>query len=119
MMNARVMITRVGGPEVLSFRQILDRTQEWAGRRRPYVRIPLWAARLMALATWPLPNRLRPLTVDQVRLLERDNVVSEAAERERRTLEALGVGSPQNAAAIVPEYLERFRPRGRFSRHRG
>jgi NADH dehydrogenase len=112
-------IYEAGGPEILTFRQILDRTQTWAGRYRPYVHLPFWAAKLLGLLTAPLPGSLQPLTLDQVRLLQIDNVVGAAAKEERRTLEALGVSAPQNVAAIVPGYLERFRPRGQFSRYRG
>jgi uncharacterized protein YbjT (DUF2867 family) len=112
-------IYEAGGPEILTLRQIFDRTQAWTGRYRPYLPLPFWAARLLAIATWPLPNSLRPLTLDQVRLLQSDNVVSESAKREGRTLEAFGISEPQNIAAVVPSYLERFRPRGQFWRYRG
>ena len=112
-------VYEIGGPEVLSFRQILDRTQEWTGRRRGYLPMPFWLAKLQALATWPLPNAVRPLTYDQVRLLQVDNVVSAAAVTEGRTFEGLGLGHPHAVGAVVPGYLERFRPRGQFSHYRG
>ena len=112
-------IYEVGGPEVCTFRQLLDKTQEWAGRDRLYMPLPFWAAKLMALLTWPLPNSLRPLTVDQVRLLQHDNVVSPAATQDGRTVQALGIAAPHTLSAVVPSYLERFRPRGQFSHYRG
>jgi NADH dehydrogenase len=58
-----------------------------------------------------------PLTIDQVRLLESDNVVSETAKRDGHTLEGLGI-EPVAIAAVVPDYLEQFRPRGQFSIYR-
>ena len=109
----------IGGPEVLTFRQLLDRTQQWSGRKRRYASLPFWFAKLMALATWPLPNAVRPMTVDQVRMLQSDNIVSDTARSEGRTIEALGVSQPQATGAIVPAYLERFNPRGQFSHYRG
>jgi NADH dehydrogenase len=112
-------IYEVGGPEVLTFKQLLDLTQEWTGRRRAYLPMPLWLAKLQALLTLPLPNAMRPITVDQVRMLGRDNVVSDAAKAEHRTLTDLGVPSPHTLATIVPTYLERFRPRGQYSHYRG
>lgn len=112
-------IYEVGGPEVLTFRQILDRVQQWSGRRRGTLNLPFWLAKLQALATWPLPNSLRPLTLDQVRLLETDNVVSEKATTEGRTLSAFGVAHPQAAGVVVPSYLERFKSNGQFSHYRG
>ena len=111
-------IYEAGGPEVLSFRQLLDLTQEWTGRNRGYLPLPFWLAKLQAILTSPLPNAQRPVTLDQVRLLQHDNVVSAAAQSEGRTLAALGVKTPQGIAAIVPTYLERFRARGQFAGYR-
>jgi NADH dehydrogenase len=112
-------VYELGGPEVMSFRQLLELTQEWAGRRRWYMPMPFWLAKLQALATWPLPNSLRPITVDQVRMLKTDNVVGDAAIAEARTLAALGVAEPRAVGTVVPGYLERFRPKGQFSHYRG
>ena len=72
--------------------------------------MPVWLAKLQALLTSPLPNGLRPLTYDQVLLLQKPSVVSEAAKAEHRTLMDLGISSPHGVAAIVPTYLERFGP---------
>lgn len=112
-------IYELGGPAQLSFRELLDRTLEWSGRRRGYLPLPFWLAKLQALLTWPLPNSLRPITVDQVRMLATDNVVSETAKQESRTFEAFGISNPTPVEAEVPFYLERFRPRGQFSHYRG
>lgn len=112
-------IYELGGPEVLSFRELLERTLEYAGRRRGFLPLPFWLAKLQALLTWPLPNTLRPITVDQVRLLQSDNVVSTSARDEKRTLSSLIVTPAQSIGSIVPAYLERFRPKGQYSRYRG
>ena len=112
-------VYEIGGPEVLTFRRLLDLTQEWSGRDRAYLRLPIWAAKLQALLTWPLPNAIRPVTVDQVRMLQRDNVVSEAAKAEGRTIAELGVEHPNPVGVVVPTYLERFKPRGQFAHYRG
>jgi NADH dehydrogenase len=50
-------------------------------------------------------------------MLETDNVVSEAAKKDGRTLAALGI-EPVAVEAVVPDYLEQFRPRGQFSIYR-
>jgi NADH dehydrogenase len=57
-----------------------------------------------------------PITPDQVELLKRDNIVSEDARRDGRTLEGLGI-TPESIAAIVPTYLWRFRKTGQFHPH--
>jgi uncharacterized protein YbjT (DUF2867 family) len=117
--GANGQVYEIGGPEVLSFRQLLEHTQTWTDRRRAYLRLPFWLAKLQAAVTAPLPNALRPITVDQVRLLQVDNVVSEAARKDGRTLAGLGITAPHGCASIVPAYLERFRPRGQYSHYRG
>ncbi|MEO1205293.1 MAG: complex I NDUFA9 subunit family protein [Pseudomonadota bacterium] len=112
-------IYELGGPEILTFRQLLDRTIEWSGQKAGYLPLPFWLAKLQALMTWPLPSGLRPITVDQVRMLQSDNVVSEAARKEGRTLEGLGVSQPDACDVIVPAYLERYKPKGQFAHYRG
>jgi NADH dehydrogenase len=62
---------------------------------------------------------LRPITADQVRMLKSDNVVSEAARKEGRTLAGLGIVSPHAISSIVPAYLEQYRPKGQYSHYRG
>jgi NADH dehydrogenase len=112
-------IYELGGPDSITFRQLLERTLAWSGRRRFLLPIPFWAAKLGAALTAPLPSGLRPLTVDQLRMLQRPNVVSDAATEQGRTLAALGVVRPQTMASIVPGYLERFQPHGQYAHYRG
>ena len=112
-------IYEIGGPEIADFRTLLDRTQEWAGRSKPYFPMPFWLAKLLGFLTVPLPNALRPITVDQVRMLETDNIVSDEAIAEGRTLAGLGITQPTAMASVVPEYLERFQPKGQFAHYRG
>lgn len=112
-------IYELGGPETVSFRTLLDCVQEWTGRSCGYVSLPFGIAKIAAFMTKPAPSSMRPLTVDQVRMLETDNVVSKAARDEGRTLAGLGIDDPATMVSIVPAYLERFKPRGQYSRYRG
>jgi uncharacterized protein YbjT (DUF2867 family) len=102
----------LGGPEVLTLKEVMQRVLDYTMRRRLLVPEPFWLAKLQAVFLQWLPKP--PLTIDQVRLLETDNVVSEAASRDGRTLQGLGI-EPIAIEAVVPDYLERFRPRGQFS----
>ena len=61
---------------------------------------------------------LRPLTVDQIRMLQIPNVVSAAALAEGRSLAGLAITHPRSMETVVPEYLEPFRPHGQFSSYR-
>lgn len=111
-------VYELGGPQVVTFREILESTLQYAGRRRMLLPVPFWMMKLQALLTWPLPNAIRPVTVDQLRLLKLDNVVSDTAKREDRTIAALGVPQPASIEAIVPQYLERFNPKGQYASYR-
>ena len=108
------VVYELGGPRVYTFRELLDLLAQYTGRRRLYFPMPFWLAKLEAFFLQLLPNA--PLTVDQVRLLQTDNVVSAEAIDEGRTLEALGV-ELHALETIVPGYLVRFRPKGEFSLH--
>jgi len=111
-------IYEIGGPQIVTFRDILQAVLRYADRDRLLLPIPFWMMQLQALLTWPLPNSIRPITIDQLRLLKRDNVVSDAAKQDGRTLAALGVAQPASIDAIVPEYLERFKPKGQYASYR-
>lgn len=103
----------LGGPDVKSFRALMNYILETTGRSRPLVPVPFAIARLKASVLELLPAPM--LTVDQVRLLETDNVVSALAQAEKRTLAGLGI-SPATIESVVPSYLYRFRKHGQFER---
>jgi NADH dehydrogenase len=110
----------LGGPEVRTLRELVEYVLAVTERRRLILPLPWPVARaqgsvmdvLDRLTLGLLPNDF-VITRDQVALLERDNVVSEEARRESRTLEGLGI-APTAAEAIVPSYLVRFRKTGQF-----
>ena len=98
----------LGGPRVYTFKEIFQLLLREIRRRRLLVPLPfaLAAAQARFLELLPVP----PLTRDQVRMLRRDNVVSEGA----LTLADLGI-APTAAEVILPTYLDRYRPGGRFN----
>jgi len=102
----------LGGPDVRSFKELMEFVLATIQRRRLLVPAPFALMKLQATFLQFLPKP--PLTPDQVELLKRDNVVSDDAKRDGRTLEGLGI-VPESMAAIVPTYLWRFRKTGQFS----
>jgi NADH dehydrogenase len=106
----------LGGPEVLTMREIMEIILLTTGRRRMLLSLPFGLAKLQALFLQFAPGPLQ-LTPDQVELLRGDNVVSEAAKAAGLTLEGLGI-VPDSLQAIAPQYLWRFRKAGQFS-HKG
>jgi uncharacterized protein YbjT (DUF2867 family) len=105
-------VYELGGPEVRSFKQLMQFMLATIERQRLLVPIPFALAKFQAGILQLLPKPL--LTPDQVELLRRDVTVSDQAKREGRTLEALGI-DPVAMAAIVPSYLWRFRKAGQFN----
>src|SRR6266540_534893 len=95
-------VYELGGPEVHSFKELMQFLLAAIERRCLLVPIPFALAKFQASFLQFLPKPL--LTPDQVELLRRDAIVSEEAKREGRTLEALGV-EPLAMAAVVPSYL--------------
>jgi uncharacterized protein YbjT (DUF2867 family) len=104
-------IYELGGPDVRTFRQLMEFVLATTERRRLLVPVPFAAASVLGSFLQFMPKPL--LTPDQVRLLKTDNVVSPEAAQERRTFEALGI-EPRAMTAIVPSYLWRFRKTGQF-----
>jgi len=104
----------LGGPEVLSFREIIQAILEITDRKRTLLPLSFGLARLQATFLQFAPGALK-LTPDQVELLRHDNVVSETAKADGLTLEGLGI-TPDSLEAIAPQYLWRFRPSGQFER---
>ena len=106
-------VYELGGPEVCSFRALMKEMLAVIGRKRLLVPVPWWLAKLQGRILGLLPTP--PLTADQVEMLKHDNVVSDAAREEGRTLEGLGI-TPQTTEAVLPAYLWQYRVAGQFSR---
>jgi len=104
----------LGGPEVLTMRQIMEVILAITGRKRMLVSLPFGLAKLQAQLLQFAPGALK-LTPDQVALLRTDNVVSDAAKAEGLTLEGLGI-TPDSMEAVAPQYLWRFRAAGQFQK---
>jgi NADH dehydrogenase len=103
--------TSSAGPEVKTFRALMDYVLAVTERKRLLVPLPFGLARLQAMVLQLMPKPL--LTPDQVELLRTDNIVSDARTAEGRTLKAFGI-EPAAMEAIVPGYLWRFRKAGQF-----
>lgn len=105
----------LGGPEVLTMREIMEIILSITERHRMLVSLPFGLAKIQALFLQYAPGALK-LTPDQVVMLRSDNVVSDAAKAAGLTLEGLGI-APDSLEAIAPQYLWRFRAAGQFQRN--
>jgi uncharacterized protein YbjT (DUF2867 family) len=107
-------IYELGGPEVLTFKQCLEEVLRVTYRKRGFVTLPFGIASLIGSIASKIPLITPPLTSDQVKLLKKDNVVSDAARQEGRTLEGLGI-SPTLVSTVLPSYLVQYRVQGQFT----
>lgn len=101
----------LGGPSTYSFKDLMQLILRETGRKRALVPLPFGLASLQAAFLQLLPNPI--LTMDQVRLLKRDNVVPATAAG----LSDLGI-TPTSVEAVIPSYLWRYRAKGEYSDQR-
>ncbi len=100
-------IYELGGPEVLSFRDIYKKLFEHTGITRALITLPWSVAKIQAQILNLMPTPL--LTPDQVISLKTDNIVTAGS----KTFLDLGV-EPRSLDSILPTYLSHYRPGGRF-----
>jgi len=106
--EARANIYELGGPQVYSFRELLELMMQVTGRHRPLLNMPWGFAKAHAALheILPLPRPL--ITRDQVELLKTDNIIY---DRQAKTLRDLGI-APTALEVILPTYMDRFRAGG-------
>ena len=100
----------IGGPQVMSMREIHAAVLEATGQKPEVVELPDFAASLLSKFGW-VPGA--PLTRDQWLMLQRDNLPAKGAPG----LEAFGI-KPTPMAAVAHEWLGRFHKGGRFAGRR-
>jgi NADH dehydrogenase len=109
-------VYELGGPDVDTFKGLMRRMLKVIQRRKWVMNIPFWAARIMGFSLDLLSTLTGGLfkngmiTLDQVKSLTADNVVQPGA----RGFADLGI-QPTAMAAVLPEYLWRFRPSGQYA----
>ena len=105
----------LGGPDVETLRELIDRMLTIVQRRRMVINLPFGIAKMQAavfdLIQWMSGGLIKaPLTRDQVRSLTHDNVVADDA----KGFDALGI-TPTAMEVIIPDYLWRFRNHGQYA----
>ena len=102
----------LGGASVWTMKELMQYILTETGRDRFLVNLPFPIARIVAsIAQVPAAIGLAPaLTVDQVKMLETDNVVSEGA----KGLADLGI-EPKGLQAVAEGYLWRYRVGGQYA----
>ncbi len=105
--RARGKTYELGGPSVYTFKELMALLLAQICRRRLLVPFPfglaMWKAAFLGLLPKPI------LTMDQVRMLKTDTVVTPGA----LGFADLGI-VPDSLEAVAPTYLWRYRPKGQF-----
>lgn len=102
-------IFQLGGPDILTFKDIYEKLFEYTGRRCALIPVPFAIAKIQAFFMGFLPTPL--LTPDQVESLKTDNIVDDGA----LGFKHLNI-SPKSIDLIAPRYLNRYKSGGRFSK---
>ncbi|HYZ25502.1 MAG TPA: complex I NDUFA9 subunit family protein [Geminicoccaceae bacterium] len=100
--EAAGQLYELGGPRVYTYEALVRLVLEQTGRRRLLLPVPYLVWHALAALMAPLPRR--PISRDQVKLMQKDNVVSPGA----LTFADLGI-TPSPLEAIAPTYLGRPR----------
>lgn len=108
-------VYELGGQDVLTFEECLKLVLKTIGRKRALMTLPFGLASLIGKIAEKIPLITPPLTGDQVELLHKDNVVSDAAEAAGLTIKGLGI-SPVLVNSVLSDYTVHFRPQGQFTR---
>jgi NADH dehydrogenase len=90
----------LGGPRVYSYKELVQLVLAQTGRRRLLLPVPYFVWDVLAALTAPLPSP--PISRDQVKLMQKDNVVSPGA----LTFADLGI-TPTALETVAPSYLRR------------
>ncbi|HUX79832.1 MAG TPA: complex I NDUFA9 subunit family protein [Alphaproteobacteria bacterium] len=99
--EARGRTYEIGGPEIYSFKALMEYLLNTIHRKRILMPLPFWLAQGIGIFTQFLPNS--PLTPDQVKLLKSNSVVSPDS------LGAKDLGIRAKALeALAPLYLARY-----------
>ena len=110
--DAKGQIILLGGPEILSLKDIYHRLFQEIKTKRMLLTLPFPVAKIKAAFLGLLPKP--PLTIDQVESLKSDSVVDIERGDGRLDLSDLGI-EPTGMSTILPTYLARFQPGGRFA----
>ncbi|NSY37359.1 complex I NDUFA9 subunit family protein [Leisingera sp. ANG59] len=113
-------VYELGGPEVKTFRALMEQMLKVIHRRRVILSLPGFAAKLVAfgfdmlqfVSFQLIENKM--LTRDQLKSLRSDNVVADGA----KGFAELGI-DPVTVGSVLPDYLWKFRPSGQYDEMTG
>ncbi|TAH37775.1 MAG: complex I NDUFA9 subunit family protein [Alphaproteobacteria bacterium] len=104
---ARGKIYELGGPKIYTFAELMQIMLRQTGQKACLISVPFWWAKVKAAFLQLMPRPL--LTIDQVRMLEKDNLVGGSVLK----LKDLGI-TPTALEVILPSYLDRYKTGGRM-----
>lgn len=101
--NTHGKVFELGGPDIYSFKELLQLILQYTQRRSRFINIPYPAAKCLAFFAQHFPKPF--LTPDQVELLKTDSVV----QKKSYTFKTLKI-APHPLETFLEKELERYRP---------
>ncbi len=105
--NLKLKIYELGGPEIYSFKELMQILLAEIKKKRFLINIPFNVAFFQAFFLQAMRNPL--ITIDQVKLLKQNSIVS----GNYPVLKDLGI-TGTSIQSILPKYIYRFRSEGQF-----
>jgi|AntRauTorcE11897_2_1112592.scaffolds.fasta_scaffold01156_6 NADH dehydrogenase len=102
-------VIECAGPGTYTYKELMEYILEQTGTHAMLIRLPWSISKLMGAILQNLPGKM--LTVDQVKSLKQDNVVT----GNTLTMDDIGI-VPTPVEVIVPDYLVTYRTGGQFAR---
>ncbi|KIO30199.1 hypothetical protein M407DRAFT_242263 [Tulasnella calospora MUT 4182] len=116
--GSRNLVVQAGGPDVMTYRQMMELILKTTGRSRPILSLPFAIGTLQGALLEKLPENILTVTRSQVEQLKLDSVVSETSQivslhgEKYTTLEAFirqygaeGQKELRNLNTVLPTYL--------------
>ncbi|KAL1748969.1 hypothetical protein HDZ31DRAFT_59856 [Schizophyllum fasciatum] len=111
-------ILEAGGPEVFTWREIMELVLKYSGRTRPVISLPFALGKAQGAVLEQLPENLFTVTRDQVETLKYDNVVNNTASDNSYSFADL-LGSQNHALTSVHEEVPKYLQVGQANSRQG
>ncbi|KAI5117080.1 hypothetical protein M0805_007956 [Coniferiporia weirii] len=102
-------IIEAGGPDVLTYREMMQKVLKYTGRSRPIISLPYSIGKMQGLMLEQLPPNILTLTRAQVEQLKTDNVISTLPPPDHTSfsdlLRKFGYEPLKSVDDILPKYL--------------
>ncbi|KAG8853792.1 hypothetical protein FRC20_001160 [Serendipita sp. 405] len=100
-------ILEAGGPDVFTYKEIMQLVLKYTGRWRPIISAPFWVGNIQGAIFEQLPENILSISRDQISQLKLDNIVADKGQEKLVTelLQMQGDGPRKSVHDVLPSYL--------------